>query len=182
MRGRGGGRDGGARGGGAGTGGGEPGAPAAPLLGVEAGVQRGDGPGGGAGLLPAAAGGRGEVPVADGDEPAEPLGALVPPGAEAGADDRRPGRLGGDPDLAPGGGAAVPPARRGVGPRACLRGVTTAGTVGRSSRRYLFGRPLGVEGFATFLRSRRKPPRSGTGISWPFGFFSFFFCFLSPTT
>src|SRR3990172_11975563 len=94
-----GGRDRGALGGGAGTGGSEPGAPAAPLLGVEAGVQRGDGPGGGARLLPAAAGGRGEVAAADGDEPAEPIGAVVPPGAEAGADYSGPGRRGGDPDL-----------------------------------------------------------------------------------
>src|SRR3990170_3934706 len=111
-----GGRDGGAFRGGARTGGGEPGWPAPSLLRVEAGVQLGDGAAGGAGVLPAAAGGRREVPAADGDEPAEPVGAFVPPGAEAGADDRGPGRVGGDPDLAPGGGAAVPAARLGLDP------------------------------------------------------------------
>ena len=38
----------------------------------------------------------------------------------------------------------------------------------RSSSRYFFGRRFRSEsGLATLLRSRKKSPRVGTGISWP---------------
>ena len=67
--------------------------------------QRGHARGGDPAVLQAGRGGR--EPGAGGDGADEPVGAGISPGAEAGADDRRPGGQRDHPGDAPGGGAAV---------------------------------------------------------------------------